>query len=38
MSEARLNEMILDLKERLGFIRKDQKVQHLLNIMADRIK
>ena len=38
MSEARLNEMISDLKERIGFVSKHQKVQHLLNIMADRIK
>ena len=33
-----MNEMINDLKERIGFVSKQQKVQHLLNIMADRIR
>ena len=33
-----MNEMISDLKERIGFVSKQQKVQYLLNKMADQIR
>jgi hypothetical protein len=38
MTDARLNEMVIDLKCRYGYISKNQRVQHLMQVLADSIK
>jgi hypothetical protein len=38
MNDNKINNMVLTLMERIGFISKNQKIKHLLNLMADDIK
>jgi len=38
MNDNKINNMVLNLMERIGFISKNQKIKHLLNLMADDIK
>ena len=37
MNELRLNEMVTTLKERLGFVTKKQKIDHLMSQLVLRI-
>jgi hypothetical protein len=38
MSDTRINTMITAIKERIGFISKKQKTEHLLQVLADELR